>query len=72
MGTMKMPKEFYRTGQINSGKIPTRYSGEIYNSDFDGKYYCSDIANRIIKDSCFDRSCKQNIKCRARKNKYAK
>ena len=71
MGTMKMPKEFYRTGQINSGKDSTRYGGEIYLSDYYGKDYCSDIAKRITREQTFDKMCKQNIKCRLRKKEYA-
>lgn len=50
MGMMKMPKEFYRTGQINSGKDSTRYGGEIYLSDYEGKAYCSDVAKRIAHE----------------------
>lgn len=71
MGTMRMPKEFYRTGQINSGKDSTRYGGEILKSDFDSKCYCSDIAKRIAHEHAFDKMCKQNIKCRLRKKEYA-
>jgi hypothetical protein len=70
MGMMKMPKEFYRTGQINSGKDSTRYGGEIFKSDFDSKYYCSDMSQRILRDYSFDKMCLQNIKQRKRVKKY--
>lgn len=54
--------------QNNTLSIPTRkdfhqrFSGYIYNSDFNTKYktYPSNIASRIVSDRKFDEQCKRN------------
>lgn len=69
-----MTEERYTTNELLDDKphIPTRkefhqrYGGTIYvddfNTDYAGKLHrTSWVANRILSDMRFDRSCKKNI-----------
>lgn len=60
---MRMPEEFYRTGNYADH---TRFGGLIYESDFNTEYRKdasksgSSIAKDIISDWKFDEDCRKN------------
>lgn len=43
---------------------PCKFSGVIYESDFNSYRSLTQIANNILKDECFDRQCDRNNKLR--------
>ena len=70
---MKMPEEFYRTGNYETNH--TTFGGLIHYSDFCTDYRGKDedkspIADRIISDWKFDEYCKKNISNKENRNNW--
>lgn len=56
---------FKETNCPSKDELHRTYGGEIYEYDFNGHLYLSDVASKIIRSWSFDRTCNRNIKARA-------
>lgn len=61
-----MTEAYYKTRNYNTNH--SAFGGLIYNYDFDNYISMSNIAERIVSDSKFDKQCKRNIENRKAEN----